>query len=59
MLTFNDFSHSYTYKLKNKATSTTKYYQVLSSLSLSYVGTCLRDRPFSSDIATINLHLSK
>ena len=57
ILTFNEFIKKY--KLKNKATSNIKIYQVLSSLKLNDVGICLRDRSFSSDIGIVNLHPSK
>ena len=47
-MTFNDFVKKY--NLKNKATSTIKIQQVLSSLSLNNAGIYLRDGPFESDI---------
>ena len=53
-MSFNDFIHKY--KLKIKATSNLKNYQVLSSLSLNDVGISLRDGPFSSDIGIFTLH---
>ena len=56
-MTFNDFVEEN--NLKNKATSNIKIKQVLSSLSLNNVGIYLRDGPFSSDIAVVNLHPSK
>ena len=45
--------------MKNKTTSNTKIQQVLSSLGLSDVGICLRDKPFQSEIGIIKLHPSK
>ena len=57
MMSFNDFVHKY--NLKNKATSSIKIQQVLSSLSLNDVGIYLRDGSFSSDIGIVNLHPSK
>ena len=57
MITFNDFNKKY--NLKNKTTSNIKIQQVLSSLSLNNVGIYLRDGPFESDIAIVNLHPSK
>ena len=57
MITFNDFVKKI--NLKNKATSNIKKQQVLSSLSLNDVGIYLRDGPFPSDIAIVNLHPSK
>ena len=57
MMTFNDFNKKY--KLKNKASSKINIYQVLSSLSLNDIGIYLRDGPFSSDIAIVNLHPTK
>ena len=56
-MTFNDFIEKY--KLKNQGTSNIKIQQILSSLSLKYVGIYLRDGPFSSDIGIVNLHPSK
>ena len=47
------------YKLKNKATSNIKFYQVFSSLSLNDIGVYLRDGLFESDIETVNLHPTK
>ena len=57
MKSFNDFIHKS--KLKKKATSIIKIYQILSSLSLNDVGTYLRDGPFSSDVGFVNLHPSQ
>ena len=57
MMTFNEFNKSY--KLKDKATSNMKIYQVLDSIGLNNVGIYLRDGPFSSDIGIVNLHPSK
>ena len=51
-----DFVHKY--KLK-KTTSSVKFCQVLSSLSLNDVGIFLRVGPFSSDIGVVSLHPSK
>ena len=56
-MSFNDFAHKY--KLKNKATSHVKIYQVLPSLSFNNVGVYIKDGPFESDIGIINLHLSE
>ena len=56
-MTFNDFNKKY--KLKNKAPSKINIYQVLSPLSLNDIGIYLRDGPFSSDIAIVNLHTTK
>ena len=58
MMTLDDF-YKKLYKLRNKATSTIKIYQVLSSLFLRDIGIYLRDEPFSSDIGLVNLHPSK
>ena len=58
MITFNDFVHKH--RLKNKATSNVKIYEVLKQIGLdSKVGIYLRDGPFSSDIGIVNLHRSK
>ena len=57
MMSFKDFINKY--KLKNKATSNIKIYQVLSSLSLNDVKTYLRDGPMGSDIGIVNLHPSR
>ena len=57
MMTFNDFIKKY--ELKNKATSSLKIQNILSSLSLNDVGIYLRDGPFKSDIGIVNLHPSK
>ena len=57
ILTFNDFIIKY--NLRNKATSTIKIQQVLSSLSLNDVGIYLRDGPFESDVGIVNLHPTK
>ena len=57
MITFNDFIEEY--KLKNKATSNIKIYQILCSIGLNNVGIYLRDGPFSTDIGIVNLHPSK
>ena len=57
MMTFNDFVRKH--YLKNKATSNIKIQQVLHSIGLNNVGIYLRDGPFESDIAIVNLHPSK
>ena len=57
MMTFNDFVHKY--KLKNKATSNIKIYQILCSIGLNNLGIHLRDGPFESDISIVILHPSK
>ena len=57
MMSFNVFVHKY--KLKNKATSKIKIYQVLCSIGLDNVGIYLKDGPFSSDIGIVNLHPTK
>ena len=57
MMSFNHFVQKY--KSKNKATSNIEKQQVLSFLGLTDVGIYLRDEPFSSDIATVNIHPSK
>ena len=56
-MTFKDFVKKY--KLKDKATSNIKIYQVLDSIGLNNVEIYLRDGPFSSDIGIVNLHPSK
>ena len=57
ILTSNEFIKKH--NLRNKATSSIKIQQVLSSLSLKDVGIYLRDESFSSDIGIVNLHPSK
>ena len=58
MMSFNEFV--YKNKLKNKATSNIKIYEVIKNIGLdSKVGICLRDGPFSSDIGIVNLRPSK
>ena len=57
MMTFNEFIKNY--KLKDKATSNIKIYQVLDSIGLNSVRIYLRDGPFKSDIGIVNLHPSK
>ena len=57
MMTFNDFIKNY--KLKDKATSNIKIYQVLDSIGLNSVRIYLRDGPFKSDMGIVNLHPSK
>ena len=54
MTSFNNFVHKY--KLKNKATSIIKFYQILCSIGLKDLGIFLRDGPFQSDIVIVNLH---
>ena len=54
MITFNDFVCEH--NLKNKATSNIKIQKVLSSLGLIDVGIYLRDGPFKTDAAILNLH---
>ena len=57
-MTFNDFV--YKNKLKNKATSNVKIYEILEKIRLdSKVGVYLRDGPFSSEIGVVNLHPSE
>ena len=46
-------------KNSKKATSNIKIQQVLSCLSLDYVGIYFRDGPFKCDIGIVNLHPSK
>ena len=58
MVTFNDFVCKH--KLKNKATSNSRIYDVLKKIGLdSKVGIYLRDGSFSSDIRIVSLHPSK
>ena len=58
ILTFNDFVLKH--KLKNKATSNIKIYEVLKSIGLdTKVEIYLRDGLFSSDIGIVNLHPTK
>ena len=54
ILTFNEFIKNY--KLKDKATSNIKIYQVLDSIGLNSVRIYLRDGPFKSDMGIVNLH---
>ena len=55
---FNEFNKKY--KLKNKATSNIKIYEVLKMMGLdSKVGIYLRDGSFSSDVGIVNSHPSK
>ena len=57
-MTFNDFVCKH--KLKIKATSNVKIYEVMKQIGLdSKVGIYLRDGSFSSDIGIVNLHPSK
>ena len=44
--------------MKNKATSTVKIQQIISSLGLSDVGIYSSDAPFLNDIGIVNLHPS-
>ena len=53
----NDFVHKQ--KLKNKAISNMKIYQILSSLSLNDVEIYLKDGLFSTDVGIVNWHPSK
>ena len=53
MISLQDFVPKYS--LKNKAPSDIKSQPTLSSLSLSDVGTCLRDGPFSKDVCIVIL----
>ena len=57
MIRFNEFVKKF--DLKNKATSNIKIQKVLTSIGLDNVGIYLRDGPFSSNIAIVNLHPSK
>ena len=55
---FNDFV--FKHKLKNKATSNVKIYEVLKKIGLDKkIGIYSRDGPFSSDVGIVNLHPSK
>ena len=56
-MTITDFVHNY--KLKNKATSNIKVYQIICSIGLRIVGIYLRSGPFESDIGIVNLYPSK
>ena len=56
-MSFNDSFNKQ--KLKNRATSNTKIQQLLGSIGLHKVGINLRDRPFSTDIGIVSLHLPK
>ena len=55
-MSFNDFVHNYGLE---KATSNTRIRQMLSSLSLSDVGTILGDGLFMSDVRIVRVHPSK
>ena len=58
MISFNDIV--YKHKIKNKATSTRKIYEVLKKIGLdSKVGNYWRDGSFSNDIGIVNLHPTK
>ena len=55
---FNDFVHKY--KLKNKATSNLKVYEVLKKSGIdSKVGSYLRDGEFLTSYGIVNLHPSR
>ena len=55
---FIDFA--YKHKLKNKATSNMKIYEVSKNIRLdTNVGIYLRDGPFSTDIGIVKLHPSR
>ena len=56
MMTFNDFAHKY--KIK-KTPSNIKIQQVLISIGLNDVEIYLRDGPFATDNAIVNLRRSK
>ena len=57
-MSFNDFVCKH--KLKSKATSSLKIYDVLKKIGVdSKVGIYLGDGSFSSDIGIVNLHPSK
>ena len=58
MMIFNDFVHKH--KLKNKATSNLKLYEVSKKIGLnSKVGNYLRDGDFSTNYGVVILHLSR
>ena len=58
MITFNDFIHKH--KLKNKATSNIKIYEVLKKIGLdSKAGIYLRDGDFLTRYGIVNLHPSR
>ena len=57
MMSLKAFIHKH--KIKNEATSNTKSYQVLSSLSLKDVGVYFREGQFSSDLRILNFQPSK
>ena len=54
MMTFKDFLNKYV--LKIKARSNIKFYQVISSISLSDIRIYLGDVPFKFDMGIVNLH---
>ena len=56
-MSFKDFIRKY--KLKNRATSSMKIYQVISSIGLDDIDICLGDVPSSSDVELVKLHESK
>ena len=57
IMSFNDFAHKN--KLKNKATSEKKFYQVLFSIGLDNVDKYLRYGLISSDTRGVNLQPTK
>ena len=56
-MSFNGFIHEYS--LKNKATSITKIYQILSCLAFNVDGIYSRDGSFKTDIGIVNVHRTK
>ena len=56
-MSFNNFVHNY--NSKTKVTSKIKFQNILSSLSLSDLGTFLCDSPIESDAVIKNLNLTK
>ena len=54
MMTFNDFVHKY--KLKNKAATKIKVFQILSSTGSNNVGIYLRDGSFECDVRIFSFH---
>ena len=57
MMLFNDFIHKY--NLKNKATSTIRFYQIISSIGIDNVDIFLRDRLFKPVLGIVNSHLTE
>ena len=57
MISFKDFINKY--KIRNKAISNIKIYQVFSFWSLNNLKRYLGDRPFSSDVGIVKLNPSK